>query len=806
MSDLTQQIADLRARIRALPAHGDPEQVTLLEGEARRLMAAARNTPLEEEARQLFSLLAQRTSATGTAAGDVDDTLLRGLLRRARIRIDLAGDDDDIDDAVDILAQALDRDPGNPETLELLREAAGRSAILAMKVRELAWRYGVVLDVRGPSSPAQPPLPPPVRPIADLPVTRPAAADFSDLPPQPASRAGSDTSTLISQMTQLYYAGSYQQAVDLANRVLESQPENSTALEYRQKAEDNILRGIVPDHRIPFEARVAYNRANSLVRAGNYDEAERLYREARDLAEESGIPTWKDAEQALLEIQDLALARELQHEGDRLMSADDWQEAIRKYEGALRVVPNDPLSQDRLEKARALQVQVEQVQAQLAAMSGPLIQRAQALQQILNNLVLMRQQFPGSTRLASLMQDANSRLLAIKSQLDDQAGAALMRVENTMALDDRLRLTSEAVRALEAAAHLDPGDQSINAQLQQARQDEAQMQEARTIIERAAALIAQNIDAELSQARTMLTAASRFSQDSRYRQVVNELMERYIDRVELSISQNDLLSADRWLSLLKDEPFRVLGRRTDVLRLETAIRNMRQRSRAQRGLLVAGIAFIGVILLLFTRPSWEPALMMVVNPPSATPTFTPTQTFTPTATATPSATETPTTTPSPTITPSPTFTASPTVTPSWTVTPSLTPTHTNTPTHTLTPTETYTPSLTPTASDTPTATLSPTITLTPSLTFTPSNTAPPPVLCRVFVQREGGVNIRSDPNLNSRVLMVALQGSAMNVLQQIRADDDRLWFFVDVSLDTARVQGWILRDLVVEITECPPPL
>ncbi|MFN8374483.1 MAG: hypothetical protein U0694_16595 [Anaerolineae bacterium] len=66
----------------------------------------------------------------------------------------------------------------------------------------------------------------------------------------------------------------------------------------------------MPDHRILFDARVAYNRANPRC-AGNGDEAEKLYREARDLAGRSGIMNWKDAEQALLEIQDLALAREL---------------------------------------------------------------------------------------------------------------------------------------------------------------------------------------------------------------------------------------------------------------------------------------------------------------------------------------------------------------------------------------------------------------------------------------------------------------------------------------------------------------
>ncbi|GAB4571388.1 MAG: hypothetical protein Kow0077_08010 [Anaerolineae bacterium] len=800
MTDLKQTIAQLRSRIEALPTPADAEAVSALEAEARKVMVAARNTPHEAAARELFSLLARKagTGGAAAAASAPDNGVVRGLLRRARIRIELAGDDDDIDDAIDILAEALDRAPGLKETQELLMQAAARGPMLAMKVRELFERYG--LEYTEPeAAPTEEPedvLPPPVKQLDDLPAARPPSSEARETAPAPESGASSprgadsqSVSNLVSQMTQVYYAGSYQQAVELANRVLELQPDNPTAQEYRQKAEDNILRGIVPDHRIPFDARVAYNRANSLVRAGNYDEAERLYREARDIAEAAGIPSWKDAEAALLEIQDLALARELQNEGDRLMSADDWQEAIRKYEGALRVVPNDPLAQERLERARQIVNQVGQAQAQLAGMSGSLVERARTLQQVLNGLTVVRQQIPGSTRLASLIQDANSKLLAIKAQLSDQARGAISRAENTMALDEKLRFTSEAVSALEAAAELDPGDQSINALLQEARQDEARMQEARTIIERAAALIAQNVDAELSQARNMLVSMARFSQDARYRQVVSDLMERYIDRVEGAVVQNDIGAAERWLAVLKEEPFRVLGRRTDLLRLESAVRSLRQRRSIRRGLFVFGAGIIGIIALLLSRPLWEPPLQMVINPPTATPTFTPTMTFTPSAT------------PTSTITPSPTFTASPTVTPSWTVTPSLTPTHTNTPTHTHTPTLTFTPSMTFTPSHTPT------ITLTPTMTLTASNTPPPPVLCRVFVQRDDGVNVRSQPNLNrSRVITVATQGTAMNVVQQTRGDDDRIWFLVDIALDGAQVQGWVLRDLVVELTECPPPL
>lgn len=107
---------------------------------------------------------------------------------------------------------------------------------------------------------------------------------------------------------------------------------------------------------IPVDAQVVYERANSLVREGNYDEAGKLYRQALKIAERDGILDWKDAEQALLNIQDLALARELIAEGDRYMASDSWREALRKYEGALRVLPNSFQAKERIKTFHTLEI------------------------------------------------------------------------------------------------------------------------------------------------------------------------------------------------------------------------------------------------------------------------------------------------------------------------------------------------------------------------------------------------------------------------------------------------------------------
>jgi eukaryotic-like serine/threonine-protein kinase len=137
-------------------------------------------------------------------------------------------------------------------------------------------------------------------------------------------------------------------------------------------------------------------------------------------------------------------------------------------------------------------------------------------------------------------------------------------------------------------------------------------------------------------------------------------------------------------------------------------------------------------------------VLVVVAPPTLTPSDTPTNTPTPTLTltktATPTATDTltptltntptdppsltPTVTPTdtPTLTPTFTLTDTPTATDTPTLTPSDTPTLTDTPTETdtptLTPSSTHTPTLTP--SNTPTSTATPSV--TPSLTYTPSDT------------------------------------------------------------------------------------
>ncbi len=792
-SNLQERLDDLRQQIQNAAQSGESVDISQLERTARTLLTDAKNTPYEGAAQALFGELARLSSPTSPTAATV-----RGLLRRARIRIEIAGDDDDVDEAIDILAEALGLNPQDPDVLALLQEAAGRSQQATQRVNDLYARYGI----KAPSPKSITPVPPiPVVSVTEPPRQYPTSSGYpapeEEIYQETSARrmpgrttnygsSSADLDEMVSDLTQAYYSGEYQQTVDYANRILTHQPGNPTALEYRQKAEDNLIRGVVPDHRIPFDARVAYNRANSLVRAGNYDEAEKLYREARDLAERSGILSWKDAEQALLDIQDLALARELLMDGDRLIKTDNWAEALRKYEGALRVVPNDPQAEERIETLRRLQQETDQAAVQLSMLNGPLHEQVAQLQNVLNILMRVRQILPDSQRLTQLTQTANNRLSGIKTQIIDQAQTALNRAQNGNRLDERFSLTNEALQLLELGTKLDPSDTSLSSQLLETRATTSDMQRAKQVIERAAALIAQNFDNELSQARSMLAGLRDYAQDERYRNVVSDLLARYIERAEFAVEEGNAGDAEAWVSALHEDPFRVLGRRSEIIRAENSLKSMRRRSTLRLSGIVGGIIIFGFISAFATRGVWSPVLF---PPPTSTPTITPTPSDTPfpTDTPLPSLTPTPSQTPTSTNTPTWTFTPSPTITPSFTVTASLTPTETTTPTHTPTITPTLTPSLTPTE------------TLTPTVTNTP------PVLCRIFNNSPDGVRVRAQPSVKGILIGNLPVRASADVLRQDRSvDDGRVWYYIYAVIEgSSEIKGWVRSDTVTPFDNCP---
>ena len=74
-----------------------------------------------------------------------------------------------------------------------------------------------------------------------------------------------------------------------------------------------------------------------------------------------------------------------------------------------------------------MQQEADQAAVQLGTLSGSLQDQANQLQNIMGILTRVRQRLPNSQRLSQLTNEASQRLNGIKTQLHDQAQAALAR-------------------------------------------------------------------------------------------------------------------------------------------------------------------------------------------------------------------------------------------------------------------------------------------------------------------------------------------------------------------------------------------
>ena len=261
---------------------------------------------------------------------------------------------------------------------------------------------------------------------------------------------------------------------------------------------------------------------------------------------------------------------------------------------------------------------------------------------------------------------------------------------------------------------------------------------------------------------------------------VNDLFTRYLERAEEALQDGGTREAKAWLDAMREDPFRILGRRADISRIDGVIRGRRNRGRMVALFIFLILISLGGAAVAMNRQQIEAILF-------------------PTATFTATATETPTITPTPTAT----------------FTPTDTPTATNTATNTGTPTSSYTPTLTDTPTDTPTPTATPTITPTatntPTSTNTPTVTPTPEVICRAVVLNLNAINLRARPTTRAGTPIVGYlpTGTVVSILRREREERNpvgEVWYFVNVTVDEGRISGWIRNDTVVpdRAMPCPP--
>ena len=638
-------VRDLRNLVEDLKERGE------LERARQEVQDFINEHPEEAQAHDLDDLLASLI-AMSPEPFDSEANNWETRLRSVRVYAE-AGDKDT---AFGILKNMLQEQPDNRQVLDELRALAENYA---------DYREDVVRFLS--SMPGNPAI---EDALAEFRATIPQEA----APAEPASAAGESD---LAQAMRLYRTRHHQEAIAIFDRLIRDESEDSTvwreAREYRQRAEEALLRGEVPLEELPEEALVNASKARSFVRLGDYEQAERLYASAIALCRQAGKPVPGEWERQREEAEVFAGARRLEKEGDAFLREDEWDLALERWMQAHQAMnEQDPRLKDKIESLR--QVRENVVRADVATSLGPGDIEAQA-NDLARAIIALRDaaiKFPSSRRIAELRDRVLQSASEVVDSVRERGAESSERAESSRSLQSKRNWIEQAQKWFDLASKLSPGQSALSLEAIAAR-DAAHLYESlQEDLKHAEALINTGAEENLREAQPLLERVqSHCPTDPDLKVYVRQLERRYVDLAEQYLSAGDYLPAQELAGILKADLFQPLspGAKLTIARVETAVARRALLNKIKAAAIGGGLM---IILIITAVALYRPVIL-----PMVAPTMTPTPSLTPTATLT--------------ATPKPTFTSLPTATPTATETPSPSPTFTLTPTMTPSPTPTQTP-------------------------------------------------------------------------------------------------------------------
>jgi tetratricopeptide (TPR) repeat protein len=536
---LTERLAKLRNDLTSLHDTPKRQQILELEQEARHLMQDAIGSDLVDEASDLLleiiSFRREYASKTETAAElDVEDAL-----HEVEVTI-LAGSISDMRESVRILDRILQQHPENTEAYQLL----------ARIMKESSAPQDMVVEVLSgvQSEQAQ-------RLLAGL--------GHSELgsPKEQIRR-------LQNYMLDVFHAGEYKETLKTCAAILDLDPNNSQAIEYREKAEDFIERGVVPDSKLPLDARTAFGRGVSAMRAGIYEQAQSYFESAIEIAkEEGGIENWGDAKRALVQIDRWITAKNFIEEGDKKFSEGLWVEALSQYELSLKS-REDPYTQkevkDSSERERALHDPKDpynthrkyelitkllrfehELEEELRVLQVGLVKQAEYLGNNHQLLLESRNYLPASSKLNALIEKVQSRIAKVSTELQRQIEDVYHQVPSAHTLDERIRLLRQIRVYLSAMEGITTVDEEIQYNVKRLWE---QAFSALSRFRQATQWLAPPIEeGDLGAIRLFLNTFSYYILDSRYQRILSNYIYECLNYCEIAQVDAQWETADEWL-------------------------------------------------------------------------------------------------------------------------------------------------------------------------------------------------------------------------------------------------------------------
>lgn len=147
-----------------------------------------------------------------------------------------------------------------------------------------------------------------------------------------------EAEALMDSAEEAFYAGNYQKAIPLFEKVLGIEPAWTRALEHREEAEEFLRSGNIPSVALPPDAGKAYGKAQSAARVFRYQVALEYLDEAFSVLKESGVNRWREGEDLRQDLENQIQAHEVFQEGMKFLDQGDLQNGLSKIQTAASAV------------------------------------------------------------------------------------------------------------------------------------------------------------------------------------------------------------------------------------------------------------------------------------------------------------------------------------------------------------------------------------------------------------------------------------------------------------------------------------
>ncbi len=147
-----------------------------------------------------------------------------------------------------------------------------------------------------------------------------------------------EAESLMDSAEEAFYAGNYQKAIPLFEKVLQLEPGWSRAQEHHDEAEEFLRTGNIPSVALPPEAGKSYGKAQSAARVFRYQTALDYLDDAFASLKEAGVNRWREGEELRQDLENQMLANDVYNEGLEMLKQGDLQGGLAKVQTAASAV------------------------------------------------------------------------------------------------------------------------------------------------------------------------------------------------------------------------------------------------------------------------------------------------------------------------------------------------------------------------------------------------------------------------------------------------------------------------------------